>query len=148
MGRLAWIGCVVLPFAALCGCKQAADLSSPEKTFAAFDAALKGGDSAAAAELVDYDYLAQQGNEDLGTAAKQQQKLITDKMREDTAKGLGSMGYPSGGMQAGPAQVSGEQATITAQGEGKSLTLQFRNGGDGWKIVGGIPGMTTTSGMK
>jgi hypothetical protein len=136
--------------ALLGGCGKGGGTSSadsPQALFDLFDAAMKAGRFEQAAALVDYEAQANKANPDVDTGAgKFGQKQITDKMREATTAGLKSLGYPSDGMKAAAPVVTGATATVSATGGGKSITLQMANGGEGWKIVGGVPGMTSEGG--
>lgn len=138
----------VLCFAGcLAGCQRPAP-SSPDATFAAFDQALRKADYNAAADCIDFNQLGRQGNPDWDTFPPSQQHLIASKMREATIQELGSWGYPTAGMSAAPAQVNGTNAAVTAEGGGKTLKLTLQQVDGIWQITGGVPGMTSSSGMS
>lgn len=140
------LAAVVALVTGLVGCKPSPP-NSPLATFEAFDRAMRSGDTKAASELVDYDALGRQGNPDWDSFPPSQQKLIAAKMREATEAGLGAWDYPAEGMVADPPQIDVNEATVTARGGGRELQLQMGKSGDRWWITGGVPGMTSDSGM-
>ncbi len=143
MRRFGWL----LVTLTLAGCKSP-QATSPAGCFAQFNDAMGRSDYAAAAELIDFDAIAAAANPDWDSFPAGQRTQITARMRDDTEAGLRSMGYPAGGMTAGAPAVDGQDATVVATGGGKTLTLTLRQGQQGWRIVGGVPGMTTSSGMS
>ncbi|MCC7493365.1 MAG: hypothetical protein IT204_13505 [Fimbriimonadaceae bacterium] len=138
----------VLPWI-LVGCQEAGPTagSDPAATFAAFDSAMKSGDYAGAAALVNYERAAAKENEDWDNIPQGQRTQILTKMQEDTANGLRRLNYPSTGLAAAAAQGTGDQATVTATGGGQTLTLQMAKIGATWQITGGVPGMLTEDTM-
>lgn len=139
---------LLLALPLLAACQPKASLDTPAAAFETFNQAMKSGDAEAAADVVDFDLIAAAANPDWDSIPPGQRGQITDKMREDTVKGLTSTGYPSEGMTAAAGAPAGDTATVTATGGGQSLTLRLKQTDGGWKIVDGVPGMTTSSGMS
>jgi len=142
--------CLAGALLALCGCHGGGAVTSadsPKALFEAFDTAMRAGNYDQAAALVDYEAQASKANPDVDTGAgKFGQKHITDKMKEATTAGLKGLGYPADGMKPEATIEQGGHATVKANGGGKSITLEMAQSGDGWKIVGGVPGMTSEGG--
>lgn len=127
---------------AVAGCGgPAVNTETPDALFASFDAAMRAGQWERAADLVDYGAQAGAENEDLDTAAQGQQKLITARMREATIAGLRTWGWPPTGLTPGPVQNLGARTMVEASGGGLTVNLLLAPGADGWRIVGGVPGM-------
>lgn len=142
-----WSGWIVLLLlCAGCGGKKSPTTAAadPKDLFAQFDHAMMTKQLAGVAALIDFAAQAAAENPDFATFPKSQQKLITDKMREDTIAQLAQMPYPAGGLQAAEPQVAGDSATIASTDGTVRLTL--KKTADGWRIVGGLPGMTSAGG--
>ena len=134
-----WAGALL---AVLAGCGGGGtDTSTPEALFASFDAAMRASQWERAADLVDYGAQAGAENEDLDTAAQGQQKLITARMRDATIAGLQTWGWPADGLTPGVTQNLGACSMIEASGGGLTVNLLMAQGAEGWRIVGGVPGM-------
>ena len=126
-----------------CGHKAATGGETPDATFAQFDQAMQAGEYDQAAALIDYDYLAQQANPDWDSIPPGQQREITGKMAEDAAGRLKAMGYPSGGMTSPGMVANGDSAMLKASGGGQALSLGMTKTEAGWRIISGLPTMTT-----
>lgn len=143
--RRAIAGLAVLLVAG-CGGKQAAPAaaSDPKALFQQFDQAMMTKQLAQVAGMIDFAAQAAAENPDFDTFPASQQKLILDKMREDTVSQLAQMAYPTGGLQPGEPEIAGDTATVRST-DG-SVALSLKKSGAGWKIVGGLPGMTSSGG--
>lgn len=112
----------------------------PAALWTAFDQLMRSGNYAQVAAMVDFKAAAAADNPDFAAFPSSQQTLITGEMKKSTIAALAGLGYPSSGLKAGPPQVTGETATIAS--EDGSIALTLTRSADGWKIIGGLPGMT------
>lgn len=141
MGLLIVAAALLLP-----GCRKAANGpgETPEATFEAFNNAMTSAAYADAAALIDYDALAKAANPDWDSFPPGQQQQIAAKMAADAATRLAAMGYPAEGMAVSGSVINGARASLKVDGGGKSLKLELARSEAGWKIVAGLPTMTTS----
>lgn len=128
---LALAACCLLPG---CGGKGGGD--TPEAVAGKFVEAMKGGDTAAAAELFAYDQQARDGNEDWDTLAEQARNLIRQKMVEDKARVLeGFKDLVADDAEVGEAKIEGDEARVAVTGSAP-FGLALVRERDAWRIRG------------
>jgi len=116
------------------GCGKGREAASPEAVAKEFVEALKAGEYAKASDLMAWERISESRNADFSTFATSQRNLIISKTKEDEQGQLQAVAARLAGAEVGPAQVSGESATVTVQTQSGPATITLRKEDKGWGV--------------
>lgn len=141
-----WRGIALAALAAIvwvAGCSSDQRLT-PDACLAAFDEAMRSGDSAKAARLFALDKWSEDNSTDWETYAPSQRELIVKTLRERKAAQLLQIRpvYLQGNYRpAGAPRIEGEWASVVLVGSGASMPVRLHARNGNWSIysLGSLP---------